>query len=157
MLASGLYILYIRPIWEVRAGLPWSAYLGDREVSGRQQFSHRQQGCNYHNSRPGAEGLSDSDCTTAFISPGYASSPWCSFEWWETIRLDEEVATKDRTRLRPIVWKEVSARRLGRDLGPTFLYRYDNQHATKFVDSPSEVQRVCLQNVQSVTPMAFIF
>jgi TIR domain len=60
-----------------------------------------------------ADALSNSDFTSAFISPGYASSPWCSFEWWETVRLHEESMTKDqptRTRLFPIVWKKVAQR-----------------------------------------------
>ena len=30
-----------------------------------------------------------SDFTTAFLSPGYAASAWCGFEWWESYRLSQ--------------------------------------------------------------------
>ena len=42
-------------------------------------------------------------------------------------------------------------------LRPPFLGRYDKQDATKFIDLPGEVQRVCFQHVHRMTPMTFLF
>ncbi len=33
------------------------------------------------------DAIHQSDFTTSFLSPGYASSAWCGFEWWESYRI----------------------------------------------------------------------
>jgi hypothetical protein len=45
----------------------------------------------------------------------------------------------------------------GRRLRPRFLDRHDNEYATKFIDAPSEVQRVRFQHVHRMAPMTFTF
>jgi hypothetical protein len=68
------------------------------------------------------ESILKSDFTTAFISPGYACSPWCNFEWWESIRMSKESSSDDlnfkrsqarnhtQHRVLPFVWKELAPR-----------------------------------------------
>jgi hypothetical protein len=70
-----------------------------------------------------ADALLKSDFTTSFISPGYASSPWCSFEWWETIRLCEASqgeARPSRHNVLPFLWKKLN----GRDEGAFLRFRH---------------------------------
>jgi hypothetical protein len=59
-----------------------------------------------------AEAIAVSDFTTAFLSPGYTSSPWCTFEWGcATTR--SQIAGERIHSVLPIVWKlpvELSSR-----------------------------------------------
>ena len=51
-----------------------------------------------------ADAIAESDFTTAFISPGYVSSPWCTFEWGCATTL-AQIAGERVHSLLPIVWK----------------------------------------------------
>jgi hypothetical protein len=64
------------------------------------------------------ENVFRSDFTTAFISPGYAGSPWCNFEWWESIRLSrednfgkhEQFQKQIQHKILSFIWKELPGR-----------------------------------------------
>jgi hypothetical protein len=63
-----------------------------------------------------AQAIYDSDFTTAFVSPGYVSSAWCLFEWWESERLSDAPPEDDKTLthgLLPFVWKDLNGSRNG--------------------------------------------
>jgi hypothetical protein len=52
-----------------------------------------------------ADAISDSDFTTAFLSPGYAASPWCAFEWGYASGLSRAAGERVHAVL-PILWKQ---------------------------------------------------
>lgn len=55
------------------------------------------------------DALNRSDFTTAFLSPGYASSPWCAFEWGYARCLSHHASMgRSRHAILPICWKRVS-------------------------------------------------
>lgn len=53
------------------------------------------------------DAIHSSDFTTSFLSPGYASSAWCGFEWWESFRITRYECPRCRTHpsLLHIFWK----------------------------------------------------
>jgi hypothetical protein len=62
------------------------------------------------------EQLYRSDFTTAFLSPGYVSSSWCAFEWWESESLSELTTSHEKPvkhAILPICWKAYADRARG--------------------------------------------
>lgn len=55
-------------------------------------------------------GLSASAFTICFVSPGYVDSPWCRFEWGQTLRIHASRDTPaSEFSILPVLWKPLPA------------------------------------------------